>query len=280
MLTHLNSSVQLYYASLELLEDKNFSAKILDWLSAEEQKRYQRFVSKQQAQQYLLTRALLRSQLSNRVRYVLPCEWTFVVDDYGKPKLADEFSNLDLHFNLSHSEDLVVLALGEGSGKGLGRGLNLGVDVESIHRPVFSMALAKRYFATSELADLMKLTEQQQIKRIVQLWTLKESYLKANGVGLRVPLSKLAFSFKGQGDLELSASSSLAETLTVEKGSSIALFCLWSDYSVALTIDTDKAIDISAVTINEWFGLNEQTSCLSWKLLRTTESQSFSRDLL
>lgn len=284
MPTHLNPSVHLHYASLELLKNKKFSAKILGWLSAEEKKRYQRFVSTQQAQQYLLSRALLRSQLSNRVRYVLPCEWVFVVDDYGKPKLAEAFSYLDLHFNLSHSEDLVVLALGKGLGgvlgRGLGGGLNLGIDVESIHRPVFNMALATRYFAKVELTDLMKLTERQQIKRIAQLWTLKESYLKANGVGLRVPLSKLAFSFKGQSDLELSVSSSLAETLTVEKGSSIALFCLWSDYSVALTIDTDKAIDISAVTINEWFGLNEQTSCLSWKLLRTTGSQSFSRDLL
>lgn len=280
MPTHLNPSVHLHYASLELLKDKNFSAKILGWLSAEEQKRYQRFVSTQQAQQYLLSRALLRSQLSNRVRGVLPCEWVFVVDDYGKPKLAEAFSYLDLHFNLSHSEDLVVLALGEGLGKGLGGGLNLGVDIESIHRPVFNMALAKRYFATTELTDLMKLTEQQQIKRIAQLWTLKESYLKANGVGLRVPLTKLAFSFKGLGDLGLSVSSSLAEALTVEEGSSIALFCLWSDYSVALTIDTYKAIDISAVAINEWFGLNKQASCLPWELLRTTESPSFSRDLL
>lgn len=276
MPTHLNPSVHLHYASLELLKDKNFSAKILGWLSAEEKKRYQRFVSTQQAQQYLLSRALLRSQLSTRVRYVLPCEWVFVVDDYGKPKLAEAFSYLDLHFNLSHSENLVVLALGEGLGK---RG-DLGVDVESIHRPVFNMALAKRYFATTELTDLMKLTEQQQIKRIAQLWTLKESYLKANGVGLRVPLTKLAFSFKGQGDLGLSMSSSLAEALTVEEGSSIALFCLWSDYSVALTIDTDKTIDISVVTINEWFGLNKQASCLPWELLRTTESQSLSRDLL
>lgn len=275
MTTLPNPFVQLNYASLDLLNDKCFSMQVLGWLSSEERKRYKRFVSKQQANQFLLARTLLRSQLSKRVPSVLPYEWVFVVDDYGKPRLADGFSHLNLHFNLSHSEELVVVVLSEG--------LDLGVDVECIHRPVFSMALAKRYFSKAELADLMKLTEQQQIKRIAQLWTLKESYLKTNGLGVRVPLSKLEFCFEGECGLGVSVSPSWVQSLPAEKSSFIGLFDLFflgSQYSLALTIDTDQTVDASVVTINEWAGLNSQLSGLPCELLRQTAGQNVSRDSL
>jgi 4'-phosphopantetheinyl transferase len=115
------------------------------------------------------------------------------------------------------------------------------------------------------------------------LWTLKESYLKASGLGIRIPLAKLAFSFKGQGDLGLSISPSLAEILPVKKGSFIALFSVWSDYSLALTIGTDKEMDVSAITsamtINEWAGLNSQLLGLPYKLLRTKTDQEISRNV-
>ena len=257
-----NPLVQLNYASLDLLHDKSFSMQVLGWLNSVERKRYKRFVSKQQANQYLLARALLRSQLSKRVPDVLPHEWVFVVDEYGKPRLADGFSHLNLHFNLSHSEDLVVLALSEG--------LDLGVDVECIHRPVFNMALAKRYFARTELADLMRFNGKQQVKRIAQLWTLKESYLKACGLGIRMPLAKLKFCFAGRYGLDFSISSSWTQSLPAEDASFIGLFGLGADYSLALTIETDTAVDASAIEINEWPGLSSQPSDLSCRLLRKT----------
>ena len=268
MATSLNPFVQLNYASLDLLNDKSFSTQILGWLSSEEHKRYKRFVSKQQANQYLLARALLRSQLSKRVLDVLPHEWIFVIDDYGKPKLADRFSHLNLHFNLSHSEELVVVALSEG--------LKLGVDVEYIHRPVFNMALAKRYFAKTELADLIKLTEKQKIRRIAQLWTLKESYLKASGLGIRVPLAKLEFCFERECGLDFSLPSSLIQPLPAEDSRFIGLFnvfCFESEYSLALTIETDKEIDASVIKVNEWTGLNDQLAGLPCELIRKTASR-------
>jgi len=274
--TPTNFLIQLNYASLDLLNDKSFSTQVFGWLSLAERKRYKRFVSKQQANQFLLARALLRSQLSKRVSGVLPHEWVFVIDDSGKPRLAGGFSHLNLHFNLSHSEDLVVLALGGGLSEELGERLNLGVDVECIHRPVFSMALAKRYFAKTELADLMRLNEKEQVKRIAQLWTLKESYLKASGIGIRMPLAKLAFYFDGECGLGLSVLPSWVQSLPAEESSFISLFGLGSDYSLALTIDTDKKVDTSAVTINEWAGLNSQLSGLPCELLRKTVGQNFS----
>lgn len=262
MTTLPNPLVQLSYASLDVFNDKSFSTKILGWLSAEEQKRYKSFVSQQQANQYLLARTLLRSQLSKRVPSVSPCEWVFVIDDYGKPKLADRFSHLNLHFNLSHSENLVVVALS--------KGFKLGVDVEYIHRPVFNMALAKCYFAKTELADLIKLPEKQKIRRIAQLWTLKESYLKARGLGIRMPLAKLEFCFEGECGLDFSLSPSLIQPLPAEGCRFIGLFSLGLDYSLALTIETNKTVFASTMIINEWAGLNSQLAGLPCELLRNS----------
>jgi len=272
MTTSTNPLVQLHYASLDLLNDNFFATHIFGWLSSEERTRYKRFVNKQQANQYLLARALLRSQLSKRVPGVLPQKWVFVIDDSGKPRLADEFSYLNIHFNLSHSEDLVVLALAEGGGEGRGvdEKMNLGVDVECIHRPVFSLALAKRYFAKTEFLDLMRLTEPLRIKRIAQLWTLKESYLKASGLGLRVPLAKLEFCFEGGCGLGLSVEPSWVQSLPAEDRSVISLFSLGPDYSLALTIEADKPMDTSAMTVNEWAGLNNPLLDLPCELLRKT----------
>ncbi len=271
-----NPLVQLHYTSLELLNDKSFTTQVFGWLSSAERKRYKRFVSKQQANQFLLARALVRSQLSKQVPGVLPHEWVFVVDDSGKPRLAGGFSHFNFHFNLSHSEDLVVLALGEGLSEELGEGLNLGVDVECIHRPVFSMALAKRYFAKTELADLMRLTEQQQVKRIAQLWTLKESLLKASGLGIRVSLAKLAFCYQDESELEVNLSPDLSQIFSSQNGGFISLFSLGSDYSLALTIQTAEADCTPKITSHEWVGMTNQSSGLSCELQRKTAGQNFS----
>jgi len=262
-----NSIVQLSYASLDLLHDASCLAQIFSWLSLDERNRYKNFNSTQQSNQYLLARALLRSQLSEHVPDVLPNEWIFTVDSYGKPRLADDFFHLNLRFNLSHSENLVVLAMSEG--------VDLGVDVEYIHRPVFSMPLAKRYFAKKELADLMRLTELLRIKRIAQLWTLKESYLKTNGLGVRVPLNKLEFCFTGEGGLHVSVSPGWTQSLPAEDDSFIFLFSLGTDYSLALTVAVDKKINAPMIAINEWSTPNIQLTGLSCNLLRKTVRQVF-----
>lgn len=268
MTSSFRPSIQLYYAPLELLADKSFSTQILGWLSAEERERYQRFKSLQQANQFLLARALLRSQLSKRVAGVLPSEWVFVVDENGKPRLGDDFSYLNFHFNLSHSEDLVVLALAGGLVKGLSEVLEVGVDVESIQRPIFNMALAKHYFAKSEYVDLLKLNQQQQIKRIAQLWTLKESLLKASGLGIRVPLAQLVFSYLDEGALKVELSQDFPQISSSPISEFISLFRLGADYSLALTLNTTATDYSPEIRCYEWEGLNGQPSGLICELLR------------
>jgi 4'-phosphopantetheinyl transferase len=99
-------------------------------------------------------------------------------------------------FNLSHTEGLVAVAIAAGG--------ELGVDVEWTGRPGRTVELAERYFAVPEREGLLALPREarsvdaeDQRARFFALWTLKEAYIKARGLGLRIPLHSFAFDLEG-----------------------------------------------------------------------------------
>lgn len=98
--------------------------------------------------------------------------------------VLDGASGSRLRFNLSHTDGLAVLAIAES---------DVGVDVEWLERPGRTVELAERYFAPSEVNALRALPREAQRDRFFDLWTLKESYIKARGLGLAIPLASFAF---------------------------------------------------------------------------------------
>lgn len=104
----------------------------------------------------------------------------------GKPWIS---SPPGIEFNISHSHSLAVCAIGQ---------IPLGVDVEQI-RPYREPLLGKILSEKERkmfLGDNMSRAEKEQL--FFRLWTLKESYVKAVGCGIRVPLSEISFSFDGK----------------------------------------------------------------------------------
>ena len=97
----------------------------------------------------------------------------FTENPWGKPALADREAP---QFSLSHGGTWAVCAVGESP---------LGVDVEL---PRCTMAVARRYFHAQELKGLEALPPQEQRDRLCRLWTGKESFVKALGRGLTLPL--------------------------------------------------------------------------------------------
>ncbi len=75
----------------------------------------------------------------------------------------------------------------------LARSPRVGVDVEFIARPVPFEDIADGNFAPSELAILATLEGPHRLRRYFELWTLKEAYLTAHGVGMAFPLDRVAF---------------------------------------------------------------------------------------
>jgi len=102
---------------------------------------------------------------------------------HGKPELAGTFATSGLRFNASRSGRLGVLAVA--------RGREVGVDVERIDPRRALGPIADQLFAADEAAELRALPEEGRIRRFFELWTVKEAYAKALGVGLSVPLSQL-----------------------------------------------------------------------------------------
>ncbi|MCG8672356.1 MAG: 4'-phosphopantetheinyl transferase superfamily protein [Pseudomonadales bacterium] len=59
------------------------------------------------------------------------------------------------------------------------------------------MDIARRYFSAQEVAALECTAPERQTERFYEYWTLKESYVKARGLGLSVPLKRFSFDLDG-----------------------------------------------------------------------------------
>lgn len=109
----------------------------------------------------------------------------FAFGPQGKPYLPER---PDIHFSLSHSGGYVLCALSDSE---------LGCDVEA-PRPA-KPELAARFFHPLECDWLFSLPPREQENAFLRLWTLKESYLKAVGLGLSLPLNSFCILPKGEG---------------------------------------------------------------------------------
>jgi 4'-phosphopantetheinyl transferase len=165
-------------------------------LSAEERARRQRFRFEHSRREYLATHALARTALSH-YRPVAAGDWQFTANAYGKPALEPDCG---LRFNLSNSAGLVVCLVAEVP-------VDVGVDVESHARAEKMAEVAKKVFSATEMAQLDSLAGVERLDRCLSLWTLKEAYIKARGMGMALPLRGISFLCEDTGAerLELDA---------------------------------------------------------------------------
>ncbi len=94
----------------------------------------------------------------------------------GKPYLPDY---QDIYFNLSHSGDYAVCVLNDSP---------VGVDIEECKD--YRENVAKRFFAPNEYEDICSLQDlHDQVQRFYQYWVLKESFMKATGLGMKLEMN-------------------------------------------------------------------------------------------
>lgn len=153
-------------------------------MSASELARYDRFLVERPKTQHTIARALIRSMLS---RYAdrAPDAWTFVDNDHGRPAIADRTGIPPIDFNLTHTDGVVAMIVA------LDR--EVGVDAEWAGRSIGGLDIAESYFSPSEVRDLFALEPARRMERFWHYWTLKESYIKARGKGLAIPLDQFSF---------------------------------------------------------------------------------------
>ena len=167
-------------------------------LDLEEAERWKRYLKRESQDLFLVAHVATRFVLSEYAA-TDPAGWAFERGENGRPELAG--GPAGLRFNISHTDGMVaVLVHGQA---------DAGVDVESPWRTTDITSVSRRVFTEAERAAMLALPDEQQAERFYQLWTLKESFIKAKGKGFAMPLSKFGFVMGNNGSLEFACDPAL-----------------------------------------------------------------------
>ena len=161
--------VHVWRARLDLARcDLDF---ISQCLSGDEWTKAHRFRFGIHQDRYAAGRAILRTLLG---RYLgcLPEQVEVRETTWGKPCLA---AGDGLQFNVSHSEDLLLIAVSRRP---------VGIDVEHI-RPLEDIEMiAQSVFSRDEIETWRELEKEEKLEAFFRLWTRKEALLKGIGLGI------------------------------------------------------------------------------------------------
>jgi 4'-phosphopantetheinyl transferase len=155
-------------------------------LSPDELERAARFHFEIHRSRFIAGRGTLRAILGTYLQ-IEPAQLRFVYSERGKPALTGLPGNHALHFNLAHSEGLILIAVT--------RACPLGVDVERIGPATDATDIACEFFSPREAAGLRALAGDKRRLAFFNLWTRKEACLKASGAGISEMLAQMEVSF-------------------------------------------------------------------------------------
>ena len=167
---------EIHVWRVELIQPSEIYDACLDTLSPDERHRAGRFHFERHRRRYVVARGALRFILG---RYLErgPGQLRFTYGRFGKPDLeGGATAAADLRFNLSHAEDIALIALTRGS--------EIGVDVEFVREEFAGMEVAERFFSRAEVESLRASPEESRADAFFTCWTRKEAYIKALGAGL------------------------------------------------------------------------------------------------
>lgn len=158
-------------------------------LDREESHRMSRLLVAEDRRDYAAAHALLRQTLTEVIPDIEPEGWYFEQTARGKPYVCLAQAGIPpVRFSLTHTHGLVACIVS--------KRVEVGVDVESRSRTIEVELLMR---------DVCSFDEQQQIRlaappdradRFFDLWTLKEAYLKALGLGITGGMSQISFDLR------------------------------------------------------------------------------------
>lgn len=150
-------------------------------LSPAERERLRRFRQEDDRNRFTAGRGILRV-LAAQYRRRGTDEIEVCLEPGGKPTLSLDPDENPLHFNISHSAEIVAIAFAR---------TPVGIDAEKIRSDVDWREIAGHFFSASELQQILDLPSAHQRLEFFRRWTRKEALAKAAGTGLQVPLAEL-----------------------------------------------------------------------------------------
>lgn len=157
--------------------------KLISYISEDRNRKVVKFNKWEDAQRALLSDVLVRGYIE-RKKGIKNKDIIFNTNKFGKPYLIN---NNDFYFNISHSGRWVV---------GVFSDCEVGIDIEEI-KPI-DLSIAENFFSREEYSYLMNVKQNEQLLAFYELWTIKESYIKAIGMGLSIPLSDFTITINEQ----------------------------------------------------------------------------------
>lgn len=154
-----------------LLDELPYAARILN---TEEKTRAERFYFAKHQRRFATARTTLRIILA-RYLNTSPERLEFSYNNHGKPKVINSSR---LQFNLSHSGDLALLAVG--------KNFPMGVDIEKYSARPYE-GIAKSAFSDLEFNEFLKIPSALRPAVFFHIWSQKEAFIKACGLGLSYP---------------------------------------------------------------------------------------------
>ena len=183
-----SDELHLFFADPDSVSDGDVLGRCRALLSEEERVRCDRFKFARDRHQFLVSHALVRTVVA-RYADADPASLRFEIGERGRPELLPGTTPRPVRFNLSHTDGLIAV--------GVTAEHDVGVDVERMRE--VNLGIADKHFAPSEVESMRALPDADQRARFFAYWTLKESYIKARGLGLALPLDGFAFDLDGGG---------------------------------------------------------------------------------
>lgn len=143
-------------------------------LSDEERSRANRFYFSHHKRRFVNAHATLRLILA-RYLNTAPERLEYSYNKHGKPEVLNMQK---LQFNMSHSGELCLVAVG--------KGMPMGVDIELFSERPYE-GIAANLFSPQELRELLKTPPALKPAVFFHVWSQKEAFIKACGLGLSYP---------------------------------------------------------------------------------------------
>lgn len=167
--------VKTYIANIQKLPDPKENYKILEniWQERKEKILSYKFENGRKeslGSALMLQKVLFQNNLTpQNIKY----------GQNGKPEIEG------LHFNISHAENFVICSVSENP---------VGCDIEKIRS--IKSGFEKRFFTQNEVSYLDKFSGEEKLKQFFRLWTMKESYMKFTGEGMKLALNRFEFNIE------------------------------------------------------------------------------------
>jgi 4'-phosphopantetheinyl transferase len=152
-------------------------------LSDDETARASRFIHIHHRCNFIVARGKLREILA-AYGALDPRDLSFDYNQHGKPRIGPRH-HLALHFNLSHSSGLAMLAVSPR--------YEIGIDIEE--KKPLQENVAAHFFSPREQDLLRSVAPETYLDHFYRCWTRKEAFVKAHGAGLSLPLDAFDVTF-------------------------------------------------------------------------------------